>query len=53
MDIRENEKEYIIDAEPAGIKKDNITIDSNENNLTVSAIIEDKKGRGTIHREEE
>ena len=54
MDIRENEKEYIIDAELPGIKKDNITIDINENNLTVSANYqEDKKEEkgNYIHRE--
>ena len=46
MDIRENEKEYIIDAELPGIKKDNITIDINENNLTVSANYQEDKKRG-------
>ncbi|MFW5779965.1 MAG: Hsp20 family protein, partial [Bacillota bacterium] len=37
IDVRETDKEYLIDAEIPGMKKDNINIDVEENQLIISA----------------
>ncbi|MDQ7092304.1 Hsp20/alpha crystallin family protein [Desulfosporosinus sp. PR] len=36
VDIRENEKDYVLEAELPGVKKDEINIDLNEDQLTIS-----------------
>ena len=36
VDIKENENEYIIDAELPGINKEEVNIELNDNNLTIS-----------------
>ena len=42
-DIRETDDSYLIDVEVPGMSKDNLDIELNDNVLTVTAQIEDKK----------
>lgn len=54
IDIREDEKEYVIDAELPGIKKDNIKIDVEDSKIVISATAEEKEEEekeNYIHRE--
>lgn len=37
VDIKENEKEYVLEADLPGVKKEDITIEINDNRLTISA----------------
>lgn len=54
IDLKENDNEYILEAELAGIKKENIKLDIEDNKLVISANIEEKKEEekdNYIHRE--
>ena len=54
MDIRENDTEYIIEAELPGAKKEEIKIDLNNNQLSISVTREERKDdekENYIHRE--
>jgi len=54
IDVRETDKEYLIDAELPGMKKDNINIDMEENQLIISACQEEQteeKEKNYIHKE--
>ncbi|NLY70979.1 MAG: Hsp20/alpha crystallin family protein [Clostridiales bacterium] len=54
LDLRETEDEYIIEAELAGYKKDDIKIDFNDGRLTITAEKQDTKEEESanyIHRE--
>jgi len=54
LDVRENEKEYIIEAELPGIKKDEINVAINEGRLIISVKREEKledEGKNYIHKE--
>ncbi|HOQ38265.1 MAG TPA: Hsp20/alpha crystallin family protein [Acetivibrio sp.] len=37
VDIKENEKEYVLEAEMPGVRKEDINIEINDNRLTISA----------------
>ena len=54
VDIRETEKEFILDADLPGIKKDQINMEVNDDQLTIS-VVEDEnketKKEGYIYRE--
>ena len=54
VDIRETEKEFILDADLPGIRKDQINMEVNDDQLTVS-VVEDEnketKKEGYIYRE--
>jgi len=54
IDVRENEKEYIVEAELPGVKKDEINVAINEGRLTISVKREEKledEGKNYIHKE--
>lgn len=54
VDMKENENEYIVEADLPGIKKDAIDIDYNNNYLTISAKRDDsveEKGDSFVRRE--
>ena len=54
IDVKETDKEYLIDAELPGMKKDNINIDVEENQLIISAYQEEQEEKNEenfIHRE--
>lgn len=54
LDIRETEQEFIVDAELPGMKKENIKVDVEDNQLVISASIEensDQEKENYIHRE--
>lgn len=54
IDVRQTDKEYLIDAELPGMKKDNINIDVEENQLIISAYEQEeqeKKEQNYIHKE--
>jgi HSP20 family protein len=42
-DVIENEKEYVVEAMLAGIKKENVTVDINERRLSIEAIRKEVK----------
>ncbi len=42
-DIKENEKEYIVEAELPGVKKENINIELKEHTLTITATQDEEK----------
>ena len=54
MDVQENEKEYVIEAELPGVKKDDVNLDLNDGRLTISVkrdeTVEDSR-RNYLHRE--
>jgi HSP20 family protein len=43
VDIKETEKEYVVEAEVPGFKKEDITIDIDEDRLTISAEAKEEK----------
>jgi len=54
VDVQENEKEYYIEAELPGVKKDEINLELNEGKLTISVNREENSEQVTktyIHRE--
>ncbi|NLP29602.1 MAG: Hsp20/alpha crystallin family protein [Clostridiales bacterium] len=54
LDLRETEEEYIIEAELAGYKKDDIKIDFNDGRLVITAEkqeTEEKESANYIHKE--
>lgn len=55
VDVRENEKEYLISAELPGVNKENISLEYNDNNLTITAtrenVINDDRSENYIRRE--
>ena len=55
VDVRENEKEYLISAELPGVNKENIILEYDNNNLTITAtrenIINDNSNGNYIKRE--
>lgn len=52
MDITEHDKEFTIQANLPGFKKDNIKISVNENQLLIEAVCNEKKeeSKGTVYR---
>ncbi|MBU5487044.1 Hsp20/alpha crystallin family protein [Clostridium sp. MSJ-8] len=55
VDVRENEKEYLISAELPGVNKENISLEYDNNNLTITATrentINDDSNENYIRRE--
>lgn len=54
LDIQENDKEYLVEAELPGIKKEEINVDLNDGRLTISVKREEKieeQKKNYIHRE--
>lgn len=54
VDVRENENEYILDAELPGVNKDEIKLDLNDGRFTISVQREeniDEKKENYLHRE--
>ena len=54
IDVQENEKEYIIDAELPGVSKDEINVELNEGRLTISVNREEnieEENKNYIHKE--
>lgn len=54
LDVRENENEYLLDAELPGVKKEEIKIDLNDGKFTISVQREeniDEKKDNYLHRE--
>src|SRR5690554_6723967 len=54
IDLIENDNEYVIEAELAGMKKENIKLDVEDNKLVISANVEENKEeekQNYIHRE--
>lgn len=54
LDVKENEKEYVVEAELPGIKKDEVSVSLNEGQLTISVNRDenkDEKKDNYIHRE--
>jgi HSP20 family protein len=54
VDLQENDKEYIVEAELPGIKKDDVNLDYNEERLRISinkSEEEEEKNKNYIHRE--
>ncbi|NLP13203.1 MAG: Hsp20/alpha crystallin family protein [Clostridium sp.] len=54
VDISENEKEYVLEAEMPGVRKEDISIEVNDNRLTISAKRDEKveEKRGNYIRKE-
>ena len=54
VDVRDNEKEYVIEAELPGVKKEEVSIDLNDGRLTISVkhdeTVEDSQS-SYLHRE--
>lgn len=54
IDVRETEKQYLIEAELPGIKKEEVNLDLNDNKLSIAIIREeniDQQKKGYIHKE--
>jgi HSP20 family protein len=54
IDVQDNEKEYVIDAELPGVDKDEIKVELNEGRLTISIDREeniDEENKNYIHKE--